>query len=117
MRFPTESVFVRYRTKVGPDAHGNDNPTYSKPEEVKGVLVAPARGYAMTKDIDGSIRSDGKKVKFNLFFPKTFVKWRDLPGALIDVRGTDYLVIGEPQYWKDTPTKWYIQVDVEVVHG
>lgn len=83
------------------------------PETVDDVLIDPSVG----SDVEGNARLDGTRAAMRLHFPKTFSA--SLRGCKVTVRGRDYRVIGDPQPYTDanTPTRWHMPADVEVVDG
>ena len=110
MSFRTEQVIVKNRTCTGTNAIGEA--VWETIEQlVDGVLIAPGAGQDMT----GTIRPDGTRVTYTLYFPKTFTG--DLRGATIRVRGMDLAVIGEPDRYLGAPGRWNMVVQVGVVHG
>lgn len=80
---------------------------------VQDVLIDPSTG----SDVEDNIRLDGTRARLRLHFPKTFND--SLRGCKVTVRGTDYNVIGDPKPYTDenTPTRWHLPADVEVVNG
>ena len=82
-------------------------------ELVENVLVVPGQ----TNDVTDSVRPDGKSVSYTLHFPKGFD--RSLRGALVKVRGEEFRVVGDPKHYtlENTPTKWWLPVEVENVAG
>ena len=94
------------------DEHMEEVETWER-EEVQNVLVAPGS----TSDVEGSARPDGTRAVFTLGFPKTFSK--SLRGRRVEVRGTVYSVIGDPQpnTLENCPTQWWYTAEVEAVNG
>lgn len=82
-------------------------------EEVQNVLVAPGS----TADVEDSTRPHGTRAVFTLGFPKTFSK--SLRGCRVEVRGSTYSVIGDPQpnSAANCPTAWWYTAEVEAVDG
>lgn len=82
-------------------------------ETVTNVLVEPST----TVDIKGNLRPDGVEAKYTLHFPKTFNK--NLTGCEIVVRGERLKVVGAPAHYtlENTPTDWWLPVNVSVVNG
>lgn len=81
-------------------------------EEVANVVVAPGA----TSDLDAS-RPEGVKVAFTLCFPKT---WEgELRGCSVEVRGTEYAVVGDPQRYspENTPGEWNLTAEVTRTDG
>lgn len=81
-------------------------------EELPNVVVAPGT----TEDLDET-RPEGVSVEFTLCFPKTYKQ--SLRGCSVEVRGTEYTVIGNPQYYteQNTPGDWNLTVEVGRVDG
>ncbi len=108
-----ETVVVHRREQVGTNAH--NQPVYEWSEtSVEDVLVAPGP----RDDIPDVVRPDGTTVAWTLHFPKTFND--PLRGARISVRGQDPApVIGDPQPYtlQNTPTRWWMPVEVERTDG
>lgn len=108
-----EKVTVVTRERIG-TLPGN-TPQYGDVETVvDNVLVAPGTG----DDVVGSIRPDGVKVAWTLHFPKTYTG--SLRGARVKVRGGDARpVIGDPAPYTlaNTPTRWWMPVQLEDVEG
>lgn len=108
-----ETVVVERNVRVG-TAPGN-SPIYEwVPEAVEDVLVAPGP----RDDVIDSNRPDGTKVAWTLHFPKTFNK--SLRGARVKVRGDEArLVVGDPKPYTlaNTPTRWWMPVELEAVDG
>ncbi|MGO2110727.1 MAG: hypothetical protein ACTH31_03860 [Pseudoclavibacter sp.] len=108
-----ESVVVYRDVQTGEDAHGEPI-VETVSEDVDNVLVAPGP----RADIPGAFRPDGVTVVWNLHFPKPYAA--DLRGARISVRGQDSLdVIGSPAPFtlENTPTKWWMPVEVSRADG
>lgn len=97
---------------VAYDEHMEEVETWER-EEVQNVLVAPGS----TSDVEESARPDGTRAVFTLGFPKTFSK--SLRGCRVEVRGTAYSVIGDPQpnSAANCPTAWWYTAEVEAVDG
>lgn len=108
-----ESVTVISRVETGRDP-GNA-PIYGDVETiVDDVLVAPGP----RSDVIESNRPEGVKIAWTLHFPKTFSG--SLRGARISVRGQKALsVVGDPQPYTaaNTPTRWWMPVELEAVEG
>lgn len=89
-------------------------PTYGEPgrEDVENVVVAPGS----TSDLDAS-RPDGVTVDYTLCFPKTYEE--DLVGCSVEVRGTGYAVVGDPQRYtpENVPGDWNLTVEVTRTDG
>lgn len=106
-----ETVYVRRFTgtmdgRLGPE------PTYSEPERVDGVLVAPETAGEI-----GYLRPDGETSDYTLHFPRGYD--RDLRGALVTVRGKDCRVIGAPAPYTEAnvPGRWTMPVQVVRADG
>ena len=105
-------------TVLTPNQTGVDrlkNPVYGQPipTTVDNVLVAPSA----TSDLEAA-RPDGVNVALTLHFPKTFSG--DLRGCEIEIPNYGkYRVIGEPKPYlvDNTPTDWWMPVEVEACHG
>lgn len=111
--FATDTVHVRYPVADAQDEQGNPVVSFTDPEPVSGVLVAPAAG----EDVTSNIR-DGVRIMYTVFFRKGF--GRDLTGALIDVGSDKKLkVVGSPRPFPEAnvPGDWSMQVRVGVVDG
>lgn len=108
--FACETVIVKQRKKKGVNLIGE---TIWEEEQtpVDGVLVAPADG----QDATDTIRPDGVRIMYTLYFPETFTG--SLRGAAITVRGRDVLVVGDPDSYKGAPTGWHMVVKAGVIHG
>ena len=108
-------IVVVERPEYGePDAHGNAEETWSEPETVENVLVAPGARADLT-DAD---RPNGDRVEWNLHFPKGYPA--TLRGARITVRGGEPLrVVGDPQHYteENTPGDWSMPVELWRVDG
>lgn len=102
---PTEGVAV-IRPTVELDDLGE--PTFGEPtrEEVRCVVCPGA-----TSDMDAT-RPEGVTVAYTLHFPKTYSG--SLRGCSVEVRGTRYDVVGDPQRTTDaaTPGPWNLPVEV-----
>lgn len=89
-------------------------PTESEPsrETLDNVVVVPGG----TQDLD-STRPEGVTVALTLHIPKTYQT--PLKGCTVEVRGTEYSVIGDPQYYTEanTPGPWNMTVEVSRVDG
>ena len=110
-----ETVKVEYLAEKDPPQHDPFGAPILKAEEVEvaNVLVQPGS----LRDDVSSTRPDGTEVKYTLHFPKTFTD--DLEGLRVYVRGGWYHVIGHPDHYtpENTPTEWYMPVEVGVLHG
>lgn len=107
-----ETVTVKTFVNVGTDPFGS--PTREEVEQVvENVLVQPGA----CADVVESNRPSGSSVRYTLHFPKTFDS--DLEGAEINVRGNWLDVIGKPDHYtlENTPTKWWLPVEVGTVNG
>lgn len=94
------------------DTNMDEVTTYAQ-STVDDVLVDPSKGA----DVLSNTRLDGTRAYLTLHFPKTFTA--PLRGCKVVVRGKEYRVIGDPAPYTDanTPTRWHMPVDVEVVDG
>lgn len=107
-----ETVTVKTFGKEGTDPFGA--PIKSEATKtVENVLVQPGA----CSDVEASNRPDGVSVKYTLHFPKTFDQ--DLEGAEVEVRGIWLKVIGRPDHYTagNTPTAWWMPVEVGTVNG
>lgn len=108
-----ESVVVHRTVEVGRDPL--NSPIFEDIEEtVEDVLVAPGP----RNDVDESTRPAGTRVAWNIHFPKPYAE--SLRGAKVSVRGQDPAkVIGDPQpyYGPNTPTRWWLPVELGRVDG
>lgn len=102
---PTEAVAV-IRPTVERDDLGE--PTLGEPtrEEVRCVVCPGA-----TSDMDAT-RQEGVTVAYTLHFPKTYSG--SLRGCSVEVRGTRYDVVGDPQRTTDAATPGPFDMPVEV---
>lgn len=102
---PTEAVAV-IRPTVERDDLGE--PTLGEPtrDEVRCVVCPGA-----TSDMEAT-RPEGVTVAYTLHFPKTYSG--SLRGCSVEVRGTRYDVVGDPQRTTDsaTPGPWNLAVEV-----
>ena len=107
-----ETVTVKHRT-ISYDDAGNRTDAWDDGETVENVLVAPGT----TLDVRLDDRVSGTQVALTLGFPKTYAG--QLRGCLVNVRGRDYAVIGDPQpnTLANCPTQWYYTASVGVVDG
>lgn len=80
-------------------------------EEVRCVVCPGA-----TSDMDAT-RPDGVTVSYTLHFPKTYAG--SLRGCSVEVRGTRYDVVGDPQRTTEaaTPGPWNMAVEVARADG
>lgn len=113
-----ENVTVIGSTTTGTDRYGDPVSTPTE-TSVSDVLVTPGA----TADLDAT-RPEGTSVVFTLHFPKTF----DAPLKGRKVRLDDrvtaddtatYAVVGDPKHYTlgNTPTRWWMPVEVEAVNG
>lgn len=108
-----ETVRVLRPIEGTENAHGIASHTFEE-FEVDDVLVAPGP----LVDVPDTARPAGTVVAWNLHFPKTFTG--SLRGTLIRVRGqAPCKVIGDPQPFteENTPTRWWMPVEVERTDG
>lgn len=107
-----ETVKVSIIKEIGKDAF--NAPIYETEWiSVDDVLVVPGS----TKNLIDSNRQFGSRVVYTLHFPKVFNG--SLRGSLVEVRGEQFRVIGDPkpyQTW-NCPTRWNMPVEVENVEG
>lgn len=105
---PTERVAV-LRPTVERDDLGE--PTLGEParEEVRCVVCPGA-----TADMDAT-RPEGVTVAYTLHFPKTYAG--SLRGCSVEVRGTRYDVVGDPQRTTEAATPGPFDMAVEVTRA
>lgn len=109
-----ESVVVHTPTEGGTDPGGAPIPGEPTLATIENVLVSPGP----RDDLRDSTRPDGKKIAWTLHFPKTFSA--SLEGCSISVRGLPPRpVVGNPQPYMlaNTPTPWWMPVELEDVDG
>lgn len=101
-----ETVTV-IRPSVALDELGEPVEGEPERETVENVLVAPGA----TTDMDET-RPQGVSVAFTLHFPKGYGK--SLRGCSVEVRGTVYEVVGDPQPYTEAnvPGQWSMPVEV-----
>ena len=101
-----ETVAV-IRPSVALDELGEPVEGEPERETVENVLVAPGA----TTDMDET-RPQGVSVVFTLHFPKGYGK--SLRGCSVEVRGTAYEVVGDPQPYTEAnvPGQWSMPVEV-----
>ena len=116
-----ELVTIRYKEPTGRKNQFGQEVCEEVSLEVGNVLVQPVD----TQD-DGnrgeSNRPDGAAVKYRLLFPKLFVYSHDigiLRGAVVEVRGKDYDIIGEPGAFdaENCPTEWCLSLYAGRIDG
>jgi hypothetical protein len=108
-----ETVVVERPVETGRDAH-NEPIVEWVSESVADVLVAPGP----RADISDAMRPVGTVVEWNLHFPKSWSG--SLRGARISVRGgVPCGVVGDPQPFtlENTPTRWWLPVEVSRADG
>lgn len=108
-----EKVVVERPVETGRNSH-NQPIVEWVPETVDDVLVAPGP----RADIPDTARPAGVVIAWNLHFPKTFTG--SLRGARIRVRGgAPCEVVGDPQPYtlENTPTRWWMPVEVKNAKG
>lgn len=107
---PTEAVTV-IRPTVERDDLGEPIEAEASREEVRCVVCPGA-----TSDMDAT-RPEGVTVSYTLHFPKTYAG--SLRGCLVEVRGTRYDVVGDPQRTTEaaTPGPWNMAVEVARADG
>lgn len=105
---PTEAVAV-IRPTVERDDLGE--PVFGEPtrEDVRCVVCPGA-----TSDMDAT-RPEGVTVAYTLHFPKTYAG--SLRGCSVEVRGTRYEVVGDPQRTTDAATPGPFDMAVEVTRA
>ncbi|MHC6175467.1 hypothetical protein [Glutamicibacter sp. X7] len=108
-----ETVVVVRREQIG-TLPGNI-PEYGEVETtVEDVLVAPGP----RADVVDSNRLEGVQIAWTLHFPKTFSG--SLRGTSVKVRGESACpVVGDPKplTLANTPTRWWMPVELERVEG
>ena len=107
---PTESVTI-VRPTAGRDDLGEITEGEPTREEVH-CVVCPGATSGM-----GATRPEGVTVAYTLHFPKTYAG--SLRGCSVEVRGTRYDVVGDPQRTTDaaTPGPWNLAVEVTSADG
>ena len=109
------TVTVLTPTASGTDRFGEPIPGTPTQTQVDNVLVVPGA----TADLEAS-RPDGVTVALTLHFPKTYTgNLRGCQVALTGEYSGTYNVIGEPKPYlvENSPTDWYMPVEVETCHG
>lgn len=101
-----ETVTV-IRREVERDELGEPSSEKVTREAVGNVVVAPGS----TSDLDAS-RPEGVTVSFTLCFPKSY--GGDLRGCTVEVRGTEYAVVGDPQRYTPENTPGDLNLTAEV---
>lgn len=105
---PTETVTV-IRPTVERDDLGEITGAEPTREDVRCVVCPGA-----TSDMDAT-RPEGVTVAYTLHFPKTYA--RGLRGCSVEVRGTRYDVVGDPQRTTDAATPGPFNLPVEVTRA
>lgn len=105
---PTEPVVV-VRHTVEHDDLGEPVETGTSREAVRCVVCPGA-----TSDMDAT-RPEGVAVAYTLHFPKTYAG--SLRGCSVEVRGTRYDVVGDPQRTTDAATPGPFDMAVEVTRA
>ena len=107
---PTEAVTV-IRPTVERDDLGEPIEAGASCEEVRCVVCPGA-----ISDMDAT-RPEGVTVSYTLHFPKTYAG--SLRGCSVEVRGTRYDVVGDPQRATEaaTPGLWNMAVEVARADG
>jgi hypothetical protein len=97
-----ETVTVLAYAEVGRDDMNTPIYAWAPEQTVGNVLVGPSS----TDDLDGSTRPEGVEVVLALHWPKTYTA--SLRGKRVEVRGTTYEVVGDPQPYTaaNTPGAW-----------
>lgn len=105
---PTEAVTVLRPTVVRDDL---GEPVFGEPtrEDVDCVVCPGA-----TADMDAT-RPEGVTVAYTLHFPKTYAG--GLRGCSVEVRGTRYDVVGDPQRTTDAATPGPFNMAAEVTRA
>lgn len=106
-----ETVTV-IRREVERDELGEPSSAKVTREAVGNVVVAPGS----TSDLDAS-RPGGVTVSFTLCFPKSY--GGELRGRTVEVRGTEYAVVGDPQRYapENAPGDWNLTAEVTRTDG
>ena len=107
-----ETVYIEDLTQTGLNEYRE--PVYEATvRPVRGVLIA----VGATSDMGDTSRPDGVSVAYTLYFPKTFDE--SLRGKRVQVYGTWFDVIGDPQPWRNesTPTDWWLVAEVTTTRG
>jgi len=95
-----ETVTVQRPTEVGHNARNEPRFEWVS-EDVENVLVTPGP----LADVDDASRPAGVRVVWSLIWPKTYAK--PLAGCRVIVRGGEPLnIIGDPQSFPRSPTRW-----------
>lgn len=105
---PTEAVTV-LRPSVERDDLGEITEGEPTREEVRCVVCPGA-----TSDMDAT-RPEGVTVAYTLHFPKTYAG--SLRGCSVEVRGTRYDVVGDPQRTTEAATPGPFDMAVEVTRA
>ena len=105
---PTEAVTV-VRTTVTRDDLGEIAEGEPVREDVRCVVCPGA-----TSDMDAT-RPEGVTVSYTLHFPKTYTG--DLRGCSVEVRGTRYDVVGDPQRTTEAATPGPFDMAAEVTRA
>lgn len=105
---PTETVTV-LRPSVECDDLGEITEGEPTREEVRCVVCPGA-----TSDMDAT-RPEGVTVAYTLHFPKTYAG--SLRGCSVEVRGTRYDVVGDPQRTTEAATPGPFDMAVEVTRA
>ena len=107
---PDEAVTV-IRPTVERDDLGEPIEAGASREEARCVVCPGA-----TSDMDAT-RPEGVTVSYTLHFPQTYVG--SLRGCSVEVRGTRYDVVGDPQRTAEaaTPGPWNMVVEVARADG
>lgn len=106
------TVTVKRREQIGVD--GFNSPIYAETfEDVENVLIQPS----VRNDFKDTNRQDGDRIRYQLHFPKTYDK--NLRNTEINVRGSYYKVVGNPDHYmlENCPTDWWMPVEVESIEG
>lgn len=99
-----ETVTVIRLEEGAPDAFGAPS-RVERREEVANVLVAPTG----TADAAGDTRPHAMSASIALAFPRPYED--SLRGADIELRGSRYAVVGDPEPCRENcPTSWWMNV-------
>lgn len=95
-----ETVTVQRPTEVGRNSRNEPRFEWAS-EDVDDVLVTPGP----LADVDDATRPAGVRVVWSLIWPKTYTE--SLAGCRVIVRGGAPLnIIGDPQAFPRSPTRW-----------
>lgn len=99
-----ETITLRIPRETGRDA-GNNAIIGWDEQTVDDVMVAPTS----TQNVLDTVRSHGVQLTWDLYLPAswTFVP---LAGGRVVIRGDEYLIVGDPRPWLQSPTPWNLHV-------